>query len=388
MTAKSLTQSVAGSTTTRLFTQSLKLTMDGPATAEVGQKVTFTFQVTNASQEPMQNVVFKDHFDGGLAHSELQESPVKFSLESLGVGETVEKSLTFIVKEPGLRSHTLSVTTNEGQSASATGKIQVSAEVAYEVKSRLEVEKSGPRKAAVGDTVLYLIEIANTGKKPLHQIEIIDEYSKELKPITATDGFDPSEMDQRRLSWYVEMLPVGAKRQFQVKCTCVGRGKAENKVKVKAADGLALEDTAITNVGISSQAEAVAGSVAPASGTWKIQVADLKDAVQINDQTTYHIDVLNDRGKSDRDVKIVITLSEGLQFIGANRTQLQVSTDKRTIEYGPLREVRAREKLPTIRLRAKGTKAGQQTLTVVVTSRAEPKGKTNSETTTVYAQPE
>ena len=386
VTAKSKTQEVSASATTRMFRQSLKLTMSGPDSAEVGEKVTFVVQVTNGSDSAMTKVLFKDHFDGGLVHSDLQESPVKFTLDSIAVGETVEKSLTFIVKEPGVRTHTIHVSTDEGQTASATGKFQVTAPVAYPIKSRLEVQKTGPRKAKVGNTVLYVIEIANTGKKPLQQIEVVDEYSEQLKPTNATDGFDPSAMEQRRISWYIASLPPGTKRQFQVRCKCVSVGRAENKVRVKSVSGLALEDSAITIVSVGDGAETVSGTLEPATGKWKIQVADLKDAIQVGGRTTYHIDLVNDRDTSDRDVRIEITLSEGLRYVGSNQTRLQVSSDKRTIQYGPIREVRAREKLPTLRIEAKGTKAGEQTITVNVTSRQTSEAQSEKETTTVYVE--
>ncbi len=124
----------------------------------------------------------------------------------------------------------------------------------------------------------------------------------------------------------------------------------------------------------------------PASGRLSVNISEYGDPIKIGEGTAYVITLKNNRPTPDQDVVVTIEMPTGLVFktLSGPANLRNTSSDGRTIQVNPIREVRANETLPPFRLEATGRQAGEQHLKVTVTSRLSPQGVTAEETTTVF----
>lgn len=109
-------------TTTTITAAKLNVSMTGPKTAQVGQKVQFNLTISNQSQVNLTNVSLSDRFDAGLQHVDrfqTRSAPdvrqIRLSIPQLAAGQTIQHPITFYVAQAGELCHQIDVTTPDGQ---------------------------------------------------------------------------------------------------------------------------------------------------------------------------------------------------------------------------------------------------------------------------------
>ncbi|MCA9153806.1 MAG: DUF11 domain-containing protein [Planctomycetales bacterium] len=404
---------------TQVFEPSLDVQMQGPEQAVVGDRITYRVLVKNTGQFPLTNVVLHDRFDEGLQHSEGQPSPIDRSLGSLQPGEERPVAVTFIVRRPGRWCHVLDVQAN-GQSKSVQACVTVSEPAAP--TARIQVRKTGPGEARVGDTVKFVVDVVNTGEATVRNLRIIDELAPAFDPTNATEGWDPTAIRQGRFVWNVPELPPGRRTGVEIQAVCVqANGQAISSVTVTADPGISesvqvtsrvLPRPATTQPAPPAQprtppsstpteqprpATPTPGPSGTSTGGLSVSIADTRDPANVNDTIGYTISVANNRNVEDRNVRVRIVLPDGLRFQRISRSpigpsdavplQPQFSSDGRTIELPEVQTVRAGETLPPLSLQVTATRAGRFTVQVEATSLRTPAQSpaTDAEETTVFA---
>ena len=380
---------------TQLTRPALTLNVVGPQTAVVGQRIQYSIEVTNTSEQVLENVTINDRFDAGLQHAEGLASPIQKLLGRLDPGQTKIFAVTFIVQRAGQICHSLEVAAPGGQYAQQ--QVCLASEQPDVIpQPGLEVTKTVAPESRVGASVQFITRVTNTGNMPLTNVRITDSYDPELEPRESSPGWDPAALAAGQLIWIVDSLLPGQSVQRDVLCLCRQATQgATSRVTVTTDENIAEAAQASVNILAAPAAPATpTDSVVPpdatrVDGQLLVDISEYGDPIKIGEETSYVITIKNDRTVPDQDVVVKIELPLGLRFkaMSGPGQQRTASPDGRTVTVSPIREMRAGETLqPPFRIDATGTAAGEQALQVTVTSRNSPQGVTAQETTTVHSQ--
>jgi uncharacterized repeat protein (TIGR01451 family) len=222
--------------TTQVTMEALYIEMVGPnpeIPLPVGQDIQYQVTVTNRGDRALTDVVVTDRFDPGLAHQQ-GAGPIEWPLGRLEPGQSRQLGLAFRIVQEKRHCHTLEAT------ATGTPPAQSTACVVGQAAARpdLSVEKTGPTQMTEGEQADFYVVLRNTGDAALTNLQIIDQYGPEFRPIAV----DPPESsaDRNRIVWYLTRLEAGETRSFQVTCQAIfgNVDRACSDVLVRSADGI------------------------------------------------------------------------------------------------------------------------------------------------------
>jgi uncharacterized repeat protein (TIGR01451 family) len=268
---------------------------------------------------------------------------------------------------------------------------------AADAPTALNVVISGPDRARVGDLVDYTITIANTSNVPLTRLRIVNVYEPSLFPKNAADGF-VQPVSRGELVWNVGQLPPGERVTLGVRYECLQASNAAGcRVSVGTAEGAQSQQAkslqilpadrpaAREGVGLQPGLDAAEAPPEQVVGELKVQVADRKNPIALNETTTYIIVIENARNVSDKNVKLTISIPPGMEFVKLSGPVVArgQSPDGRTIEATPIAEMRAGEILKPFYVEARGMRIGKHTLKVRVDSFRSPQAVEAAKDTTV-----
>ena len=226
--------------TTEVTMEALYIEMVGPnpeIPLRVGQDIEYKVTVTNRGDRALPDVVVTDRFDAGLAHQQ-GAGPIEWPLGRLEPGQSRQLGLSFRIVQQGRHCHTLEAT------GTGTPPARTSACVVGQPEPRrdLTVRKTGPNQMTEGERGDFYVEIENTGEIALANLQIVDQYGPEFRPILA----DPPESstDRNRVVWYLTRLEPGERRTFKVTCQAMfgNVDRACTDVFVRSADGVERTD--------------------------------------------------------------------------------------------------------------------------------------------------
>jgi uncharacterized repeat protein (TIGR01451 family) len=373
---------------TRIFSSGLALKMNGPASAPVGQRVTFEVELSNAGAEPLTNIIIRDRLPVGLEHPTERSNLIEKALrEPLAPGASLRIAVELIVRQPGRLCHVMEAVADGGHTASVSACVTGTAAPApspAELQAAMQIEIRGPDQPRVNDFAIYTIQITNSSSLPLTRLRIVAAYEPSLYPADATPGFDLPSLSRGELVWNVDALPAGERLTREIRYKCLRASPAAwCRVSVGAVEGAQAQQQKNLQVlpaerpplgGLPGSPSAGAGAAgAPPDqviGELKVQVADRKNPIAVNETTTYIIVIENARNVSDKNVRLTISLPPGMEFVklsgpvGARGK----SPDGRTIELAEVAELRAGEALKPFYVEARGLQIGKHTLRVRVDS--------------------
>jgi uncharacterized repeat protein (TIGR01451 family) len=144
----------------------IQVTKECTGAAKIGEDITYTITVTNSGNEPLTDLVVSDPLLGGV----LDTFP-----NNLDVGESVTRHFTHTVSASDPDPLTNTVTASaEGKFSQSTVSDTDSCEADIEHVPGIDVEKTCPPSAGVGDTITYEITVTNTGDEPLVDLVVSD----------------------------------------------------------------------------------------------------------------------------------------------------------------------------------------------------------------------
>lgn len=161
--------------TWRKVTLDVECTYPNGPTAAIGKSFPKLITVRNSGDADAENVVLEDSPQSGLNVADGTTFPMQ--LGTIPPGGTVTKTVMFSANAGGSYTNTVKARSDTSNAtASSTCAIEI-------VQGQLEITKvCDPTKAQTGNTVTFVVTVSNTGRGPLDNVVVVDEYPDGIKP--------------------------------------------------------------------------------------------------------------------------------------------------------------------------------------------------------------
>ncbi len=265
----------------------LAITKTGPATAKLGQEVTYTIVVSNKGSSVAKNVVVTDPVPEGLSHASGQ-SELSFNVGDLAPNQSKTIPVTFKAMRRG------KVLNQAVANSSNAGKVNAEAPTVI-VQQLLEIAKTGMKEQFLGRIADYEIVVTNPGDTPLSNVVVTDTAPAATKIVTAPGA----EVNGNTAVWRLPELAAGGRQTFKITLTTMTPGTHMNGVAVATAEGLSGTSSAATTW------RGVAGLL--------LQMVDTLDPIQVGNETEFIVTITNQGTADDANIKPVIKFPPEIQ---------------------------------------------------------------------------
>ena len=158
---------------------------------------------------------------------------------------------------------------------------------------QLTIRKTGPARAAVGDTIVFTIVVENRGAVPVTNVKVLDNYDLALKPTQASDGWQLAGND---IYWNLPQLLPNQTYERKVECLCQSpAARACNRATVTTQENVRADAEAC--VEITGRRDFLSVTVTEPTRSGRRQRRD-----------RLHRPVTNNSPVADREVIVAVTL--------------------------------------------------------------------------------
>jgi uncharacterized repeat protein (TIGR01451 family) len=310
------------------------VTVSGPESATVGEKVVLHIQVGNHTREPVRRVGLRCELSAGLAHPQGQVIEADLG-EDLAPGQVRTIQLEVQVRQPGRQDAALVATADGGLTARANACVQVG-------ESALTLQAHGPRQASLGQDLTMLLELSNPGHRPAGPLRVTQMLPQGVEYLSASTGgvFNPI---LGSVAWNLAELPAGQRQTL----TCQLRARQAGDWAL--ASSVQGEGTTTLRATHAVQIEA--------TPLVTLELTPMDDPVTVGGDTTYELRVYNAGPGSARGLRVAVHAPEALLPVsGDGPTRWQIRGQD--VYFEPLTELRGKSDA-TYRLRMRGVRPGQ-----------------------------
>ncbi|MFZ2643709.1 MAG: CARDB domain-containing protein [Verrucomicrobiia bacterium] len=260
----------------------------GPATASVGQNVTYQVVVSNNGDTTVENVVVTDTVPAGMSHASGQ-STISYKVGNLEPGKSKTIPVTLKALQRGkFTDRAVAESTNAGKVESDATTVVTQPE--------LLIKKTGTKQQYIGRTATYDIVVSNPGDAPLSDVVVTDNAPTGNRILSA----EGATISHNKATWRLGTLGPEEKRTMQMKLTSSVAGSFSNEASA-------------TGGGLTANASA--------DTVWKgfagllLEMVDTVDPVQIGETTDYVITITNQGTAPDNNIKMVLQLPPQMEFV-------------------------------------------------------------------------
>lgn len=328
----------------------LTITKSGPETAVLGSTITYNVVVANTGSAVARDVVMTDPVPEGFGGS-----PVTVNVGDLAPSQSKTIQVSFTANQ---RGRFCNVATAKSSNAG-----EVKAEACTVVQQPgVKITKEGTKEQYLTRNATYEIVISNTGDTALTGVVVTDATPAQTTIVDAGGG----TVDGHNITWTVGDLAVGASKSFKVVATSTVAGNLCDTASVMASQGLKESAEACTLW------KGVSGLL--------LEEGDSTDPIQVGEQTTYYVRVVNQGTAPDADIKIVVKFPKEITPVSADNGG---QVDGQTVTFPTYPNLAAKQSFE-YHIVAKGAAAGDARVVIIRTSRDIPNPTTGEESTRVY----
>lgn len=350
--------SAQASVKTKCTMPQLAIRMTSPAKVMIGQEQRVKIELRNPGSGDATGVMLFENVPQNVKHA--SGPALEFDIGTLKAGETRELELVLMAEKAGKTVNVLS--------ARADGNLQVQQQVEFEVIAPgLTVAVDGPERRYLERPATYEVSVENPGTAPAHDVKIVTKLPKGLKFIRA-NNMGEYDATTHAVYWSLAELPEGERGTVELVAMPIEAGPQTLEVESKAGQGLSDQ----------TQRQIVIDGLAAIM----FEVKDLEDPIEVGGETGYEIRVVNQGTKAATNVQVSVNLPPGMQLVSAEG-ETQHAEQRGAIVFEPLGQLAP--KADTVyRIRAQGTAAGDQRVTVQVNTEDLAQPIRREESTLVY----
>jgi uncharacterized repeat protein (TIGR01451 family) len=303
---------------TQVTASKLKLTLDGPAEARLGDSIVFKFVLKNGGQTDVEGVVLRSIIPKGLSHPAGDD--LEYEIGKLTAGDSREINLTMSAAAAGQAINRAVVTAEGGIEVKSATTIDIQA-------SDISVSRKGPAKVYPGKAVVFSNQVTNETNQPLADLTVVETLPEGIEFVEASSG-GQYHAAKRTIAWRIERLGMKQSTILQVKVKPSKAGDYESTVQVITKDGEAGKSTSTLNV-IGFPVLKVDSSTGDAP-------------ISVGEKGTARIVVANQGGAVAKNVRIVISVPAEIE-VQSVRGPTDDSRDGDRIKFATIESLAAGE---------------------------------------------
>jgi uncharacterized repeat protein (TIGR01451 family) len=281
---------LAGGLRTQVPAAALGMAITSPGRVDLGQPAAFDIHLTNTSSKKLTGLQLRAKVPAGLKHP---------------MGEQIEADVGEL--PPGA-SKNIKLTAQAIQNGRHVLYVQVTSADQTEVRARAAVFVGAPGLAIHQPTVTRLL-LDRPGELA---IEVSNFHGSRVRNLVVTatlpEGLEFQHANERgvyhsmgrTVQWVLDNLPSDQTRTLTIQVKSQTAGQYTCQVSARSAEGLKAQSRGMIWVAGMSQLT--------------LQVADRDDPLEVGRETVYEIRVQNEGNAPDANVRVVVTMPEGMAF--------------------------------------------------------------------------
>lgn len=294
----------------------IALTKTLPPEVSMCEPFEMSVTVRNTSSQALTNVRVTDNLPDGW-QTTTGKKTLDLAAGDLKPGEGMQFKVQLTASSPGHYENRARVSTAEGANAEALAATRVQAPA-------LEMVCTAPPQAQVRRPFNVCLSLKNTGTVAERKATLLLSIPRGVTVVNTTAGGAVSE---NNVSWEVQDLAPGTIREVCASLTATEPGQLRFASKAQGLCAPATETACETKL------VGVAGIL--------LEVVDLEDPVQVGDNVTYEIRVVNQGSAPLANIKLSCEVPEQQEFVsGEGATQVSASGRSIAMSTLPLLEPR------------------------------------------------
>jgi uncharacterized repeat protein (TIGR01451 family) len=337
----------------------LSVRVASPDEAHEGGRAAFVIHVANPGDGTARGVRVHASLSEGLDCG--AGNPLVFDLGDLAPGHNRCLTVPCSVRSGGLQWCEARASAEGDLSARDTAEVHV-------VVPRLEVKMAGPGLRYLGRKALYTFTVSNTGPAPARDVVLEDRVPEGLA-VVAASGDGRHDSASRTVSWALGEIPAGQARTVKLEVKAARPGEHQHRCAVASSSGVRAEDGVVTKVrGLSAL---------------RLELIDREDPVEVAAENVYEVRISNTGSEAESDIRLVASLPEGMEFLGAEGPSRYLRQGKAVV-FEPLPRLAAGAGA-RYRVRVRAVRPGTYRFQIRVTSTHVTEPVIVMEATRIYA---
>jgi hypothetical protein len=338
------------------------VTMTGPETAKVGEKVPFQIRVSNSGSGTATRTLLQARFSDGLSHP--HGALIEAELANLPAGQTKTITIEALATRAGNHSCTLTAAADGNPPESARAGLTL-------VEPLLTLRQSGPGRCLVRGEPTYQIDLANPGTAATDPLTVASVLPEGFEFVQASDGgaFMPGS---RTVTWRLPGLPAGQSRQLSLRVRAMAPADGIIRTAAQATPSSAETSAPVTPAGARTSAsirplEARAETAVRAEGVpaLRFEVTSAEGVVEVGKDAVYEVRVINQGTGVCTGVQLVADLADGTVAAGASGPSTARGAGQQVV-FDALPQLGVRQEV-IYRIRVRGMQPGDMRFRVRLT---------------------
>ena len=324
-----------------------------------GQQHVVGVEISNPGSGDATGVMLLESVPPGVSH---EAGPsLEFEIGTLRPNETRRLDLVLTAEEAGLISNVMTVRGDANLLTQASCEFEV-------IAPELQLSIVGPQKRYLERPAKYLVSVDNPGSASAKNIQLVTHLPTALQFVSA-NNMGEYDSASHSVHWSLAELPARERGSVELVALPIESGEHTLKIETNAHQG--LEDQLEKQIKVEGLAAMM------------FEVVDVDDPIEVGGETTYEIRVVNQGSKAAENVQVVAIMPAGLRALSAQgETRFQIDAER--VVFAPL-ALLAPKADTTFRIQARGIRAGDQRISVQVTTDEVQRPITKEESTRVYA---
>jgi uncharacterized repeat protein (TIGR01451 family) len=332
---------------TQFVKPELQLTKAAPEKADLCQAIVYRYTITNSGSGAAKNLTITDPLPEGFQTDEGKDQ-AEFKVDSLPAGKSQDFEVRVLASEAGEFS-SRATAKGEGDLSANSSKPKTTVSAA-----ELKIAADGPGVQQSGEPSTYQVTVTNSGQTKAQQVRLNAELAQNIRVLKTSDPYEEADLG---LVWALGDLDPGQSKKLWIRL--IGREPGEMTHKFSASSACARKREA-------DLAKAEVSTEIISLPALALVTADAQDPVQVGEQATYDVAVVNEGTAPAKNVQVVAELPEQMKFVSASGSN-DGKADGNEITFPVVKELAPGESLEW-RIKAEVEKDGNSKLEVKLTS--------------------